>query len=32
MLWLKGITKDYSVGTSQVHALKSVDLGFRDCG
>ncbi|MBR2478795.1 MAG: ABC transporter ATP-binding protein/permease [Clostridia bacterium] len=31
MLWLKGITKDYSVGTSQVHALKSVDLGFRDC-
>ena len=31
MLWLKGITKDYSVGGSQVHALKSVDLGFRDC-
>ncbi len=31
MLWLKSIKKDYDAGASRVHALRGVDLGFRDC-
>ncbi len=31
MLWLKSIKKDYDSGANQVHALRGVDLGFRDC-
>ncbi len=31
MLWLKSITKDYDAGANKVHALRGVDLGFRDC-
>lgn len=30
MLKLKGITKDYSIGDDVVHALKGVDLEFRE--
>ena len=30
MLKLKGITKDYSIGDEVVHALKGVDLEFRE--
>lgn len=30
MLKLKGITKDYAVGDEQVHALKGIDLEFRE--
>ncbi len=31
MLWLKSITKNYDAGATKVHALRGVDLGFRDC-
>ncbi len=31
MLWLKNIKKDYDAGANQVHALRGVELGFRDC-
>ncbi len=30
MLKLKGITKDYAVGDDKVHALKGIDLEFRE--
>ena len=30
MLKLKGITKDYAVGEETVHALKGIDLEFRE--
>lgn len=30
MLKLKGITKDYAVGEDKVHALKGIDLEFRE--
>lgn len=30
MLKLKGITKDYAVGDETVHALKGIDLEFRN--
>ena len=30
MLKLKGITKDYAVGDDAVHALKGIDLEFRE--
>ena len=30
MLKLKGIKKDYTVGDSVVHALKGIDLEFRE--
>ena len=30
MLRLKGITKDYSIGEETVHALKGIDLEFRE--
>ncbi len=30
MLKLKGITKDYSIGEDTVHALKGIDLEFRE--
>ena len=30
MLRLKGITKDYAIGDEVVHALKGIDLEFRE--
>jgi len=31
MLELKGIKKEYSAGDTKVHALRGIDLQFRDC-